>query len=285
MKSLNSVIFKNSIRRDERIGKTKKEKFFGVVSFMIVFVFLAIIMTVTSIYVTVRLDEIDQTYAFVNILLLMNFFILFTKSIFESLNVLYFSKDLKILLRMPLKSISILHSKLQNMIISEYPMEIVMLAIPMIIYGIYTKVGILFYFYMVGVLLVLPIIPIMITSLIISIIMRFTNGIKNKSKSMYITVILTTILIAIITGLFNRNTKMSVSRFENVILAANGLSESIANYFILIKPIMNTLLNYSNINGFLNLGIYILESFVTYFLIIEIMSRIYLKGAKRNNNK
>ena len=78
---------------------------------------------------------------------------------------------------------------------------------------------------------------------------------------------------------------MSVSRFENVILAANGLSESIANYFILIKPIMNTLLNYSNINGFLNLGIYILESFVTYFLIIEIMSRIYLKGAKRNNNK
>ena len=285
MKSLNSVIFKNSIRRDERIGKTKKEKFFGVVSFMIVFVFLAIIMTVTSIYVTVRLDEIDQTYAFVNILLLMNFFILFTKSIFESLNVLYFSKDLKILLRMPLKPISILHSKLQNMIISEYPMEIVMLAIPMIIYGIYTKVGILFYFYMLGILLVLPIIPIMITSLIISIIMRFTNGIKNKSKSMYITVILTTILIAIITGLFNRNTKMSVSRFENVILAANGLSESIANYFILIKPIMNTLLNYSNINGFLNLGIYILESFVTYFLIIEIMSRIYLKGAKRNNNK
>ena len=75
MKSLNSVIFKNSIRRDERIGKTKKEKFFGVVSFMIVFVFLAIVMTVTSIYVTVRLDEIDQTYAFVNILLLMKAFL------------------------------------------------------------------------------------------------------------------------------------------------------------------------------------------------------------------
>ena len=44
MKSLNSVIFKNSIRRDERIGKTAKEKFFGGVSFVIVFVFLSIIM-------------------------------------------------------------------------------------------------------------------------------------------------------------------------------------------------------------------------------------------------
>ena len=282
MKSLNSVIFKNSIRRDERIGKTKKEKFFGVVSFMIVFVFLAIVMTVTSIYVTVRLDEIDQTYAFVNILLLMNFFILFTKSIFESLNVLYFSKDLKILLRMPLKPISILHSKLQNMIISEYPMEIVMLAIPMIIYGLFTKVGIGFYIYMIGVLLVLPVIPIMITSLIISIIMRFTNSIKNKSKSMYITIILSAIIIAIITGLFNINSKMSVSRFESVILAANGLSESIANYFVLIKPIMNTLFN---VNGIVNLTIYVLESIITYILIILIMSKIYLKGAKRNNYK
>lgn len=285
MKSLNSVIFKNSIRRDERVGKTKKEKFFSVISFLIVFVFLAIIMTVTSIYVTFKLDEIDQTYAFINILLLMNFFILFAKSVFESLNVLYFSKDLKILLRMPLKPISILHSKLKNMIISEYPMEIIMLMIPMIIYGLYTKVGALFYFYMVGVLLILPIIPIMITSLVISIIMRFTNLIKNKSKSMYITIILTVLIVTLITGLFNSNSRMSVSRFENIILAANGLAESIANYFVLIKPIMNTLLNYDNINGILNLGIYVLESFVAYYIILFLMSKIYLKGAKRNNYK
>ena len=285
MKSLDSVIFKNSIRKDEKIGSTLKEKLFSIISFIIVFVFLAIVMTGTSIYVTIKLDEIDQTYAFINILLLMNFFILFAKSIFESLNVLYFSKDLKILLRMPLKPISILHSKLQNMIISEYPMEIVMLAIPMIIYGIFSKVGIGFYFYMIGILLVLPIIPIMITSLIISIIMRFTNLIKNKSKSMYITIILTVLIVSLITGLFNSNSRMSVSRFENIILAANGLAESIANYFVLIKPIMKTLLNYNNINGIINFLLYVIESFVSYFLILYIMSKIYLKGAKRNNYK
>lgn len=140
MKSLDIVILKNSIRKDERVCKTKKEKFFNVVSFFIVFIFLAIVMTFVSIYVTVKLNEINQTYAFINILLLMNFFILFAKSIFESLNVLYFSKDLKLLLRMPLKPISILHSKLQNMIFSEYPMEIVMLAIPMMVYGIFMGV-------------------------------------------------------------------------------------------------------------------------------------------------
>ena len=285
MKSLDSVIFKNSIRKDEKIGSTLKEKLFSIISFIIVFVFLAIVMTGTSIYVTVRLDEIDQTYSFINILLLMNFFILFTKSVFESLNVLYFSKDLKVLLRMPLKPISILHSKLKNMIISEYPMEMVMLAIPMIVYGIFTKVGIFFYLYMFGILLILPIIPIMITSLIVGIIMRFTNLIKNKSKSMYITIFLTIIIISLITGLFNSNSRMSVSRFENIILATNGLAESIANYFVLIKPIMKTLLNYDNVNGILNFGLYVIESFISYLFILWIMSKIYLKGAKRNNYK
>ena len=102
---------------------------------------------------------------------------------------------------------------------------------------------------------------------------------------MYITIILTAIIIAIVTGLFNINSRMSVSRFESVILAANGLSESIANYFVLIKPIMNTLLNYNNIYGILNLIIYAFESVVAYILIIFIMSKIYLKGAKRNNYK
>jgi len=139
MKSLDIVIFKNSRRRDERIGKSSNEKLFSALSFAMVFVFFAIVMIGVSRYVTKKLDEFEQTYAFVNILLLINFFILFTKSIFESLNVLYFSKDLRILLKMPLKPISILHSKLLNMIVSEYVTEILMLAIPMTVYGVYTR--------------------------------------------------------------------------------------------------------------------------------------------------
>ena len=136
---------------------------------------------------------------------------------------------------------------------------------------------------MIGILLILPIIPIMITSLIISIIMRFTNIIKNKSKAMYITIILTVFIVTVVMGIFNINSRMSISKFESVILATNGLSESISNYFVLIKPIMNTLLNYNNFNGILSFVIYIIESIIAYIVIINIMSKIYLNGAKRNN--
>lgn len=199
MKSLNEVISKNS-RRTDKIGKTTKgENVLTVLSFVIVFAFLSTIMMATSIYVTNKLATINQTYAFVNLLLLMNFILLFAKSVFESLNVLYFSKDLKVLFRMPIKPRDIVHAKLLNMIRSEYEMEIIMLAIPMTIYGLFTGVGALFYVYMVAVLIVLPVIPITLTSLIIAIIMRFTNSIKNKSKAMYVTIIMAVFLMGFVT--------------------------------------------------------------------------------------
>ena len=275
MKSLTKVILKNSIRTNP----SKKSLILGGIAFSIVFLFLSIMMILFSYIVTKQLIKINQAYAFVNILLLMNFFILFAKSIFESLNVLYFSKDLKILLRMPIYPKDILHAKFFNMIISEYQMEVIMLGIPMIVYGILTKVNFLFYIYMFLVLLILPIIPILLTSLIIAIIMRFTNFIKNKNKVLYITIIISMFLMGFVTMIFSNNQTISVSGFRNIILKTNGLAESIADYFILIKPIMNTLLNYDNIDGLKNLILYYLESIICYFIIIFIISKIYLKGA------
>lgn len=275
MKSLTKVILKNSIRTNP----SKKSLILGGIAFSIVFLFLSIMMILFSYIVTKQLIKINQAYAFVNILLLMNFFILFAKSVFESLNVLYFSKDLKILLRMPIYPKDILHAKFFNMIISEYQMEVIMLGIPMIVYGILTKVNFLFYIYMFLVLLILPIIPILLTSLIIAIIMRFTNFIKNKNKVLYITMIISMFLMGFVTMIFSNNQTISVSGFRNIILKTNGLAESIADYFILIKPIMNTLLNYDNIDGLKNLILYYLESIICYFIIIFIISKIYLKGA------
>ena len=275
MKSLTKVILKNSIRTNP----SKKSLILGGIAFSIVFLFLSIMMILFSYIVTKQLIKINQAYAFVNILLLMNFFILFAKSVFESLNVLYFSKDLKILLRMPIYPKDILHAKFFNMIISEYQMEVIMLGIPMIVYGILTKVNFLFYIYMFLVLLILPIIPILLTSLVIAIIMRFTNFIKNKNKVLYITMIISMFLMGFVTMIFSNNQTISVSGFRNIILKTNGLAESIADYFILIKPIMNTLLNYDNIDGLKKLILYYLESIICYFIIIFIISKIYLKGA------
>lgn len=272
MQSLTKVIFKNSKRTD-------KSGFLALLAFAIVFGSLGIAMILISTVVTKSLEKINQTYAFINILLLMNFLILFGKSIFESLNLLYFSKDLKILLRMPIKPIEILHSKFINMIISEYEMEAIMLAIPMLIYGNITKAGIMFYIYAAIILIILPIIPILITSLVISVIMRVTNKIKNKNKVMYIAIILTTIVIGIILSSMGSGEIVSNSRFEEIVLQTNGIAENISKVFILIKQTMNILLQYDNIQGLQNLIIFIAENIIFYITMLFIISKIYLKGA------
>lgn len=276
MKSLTSVIIKNSKRQEKQ--NTLKEKILSSIAFAIVFGFLAISMTVLSFAVTKKLKEIDQSYTFINILVLMNFFILFAKSVFESLNVLYFSKNLKQLLRMPIKSKDIIHAKFINMILSEYQMEFIMLAIPMIVYGIIMNVEITFYLYTLLVLLILPIIPVVTTSIVIAIIMRFSNYLKNKTQVLYITIIISAILIDLIFTGF-KPIKVTKQEFEAAVLKPNGLATMIADKIELIKPIMNTLLNYNNEKGIKNISIYIAESVGIYILGIFIISKIYLKGA------
>lgn len=277
MTTLTKTIIKNATRQEKQT--TTKEKILSATAFLIVFLSLATTMLITSIYITKELTKINQQYTFINILLLMNYLILFGKSIFESLNTLYFSKDLKTLLRMPINPKHIVTAKTINMIISEYQMESIMLAIPMITYGIITKATPQFYLYTLIILLALPVIPIIITSTIIAIIMRLTNKIKNKTTVMYTTIILSIIALDIIFTGLNHTQTLNITEFKNSILKINGIAEKIADQFILIKPIMNTLLNHTNINGAQNLAIYLLETIATYTIGTQIISKIYLKGA------
>ena len=278
MKSLTSIIFKNETRRDIGTNDGIKGKMLSALSFIIVFGALAGFMIWASIYITKRLETINQPYAFINIMLLGNFLILFFESIFQVLNSLYFSKDLKILLRMPIKSRQIIHSKLIKLITAEYQMEIIMLAIPMIVYGIIYQVSFLFYLYVIGILIILPVIPISITACIIAIIMRFTNLMKNKSKVMYVTIVLALIVLNIVLALTGGQVSILKLFDKQILMTENGIANEITKGFKLIKPIMDSLQNYNSIFGLKSFAMYIIESIMIYIVTILLISPIYLKG-------
>ena len=159
MNNLNQVIFKNVHRRDNE-NKSIVNKALTVLVFVIIFGTISTIMGVASYYLTTELIKVNQAPAFVNIVLLIMLLFLFSKSIFESLNNLYFAKDLKIFLRMPIKPIQLVKAKINNMIVSEYVMELMLLLSPILVYGYLVKAGLLFYIYVTIILLLLPMIPI-----------------------------------------------------------------------------------------------------------------------------
>ena len=278
MNRLNEVIFKNAHRRDNE-NKSMVNKALTVLIFVIIFGTISTIMGVASYYLTTELIKVNQAPVFVNIVLLIMFIFLFSKSIFESLNNLYFAKDLKIFLRMPIKPIELVKAKINNMIVSEYVMELMLLLSPILVYGYLVKAGIIFYVYMTIILLLLPMIPIVLTSLITAVVMRFTNVIKNKTQVQYISIFIGFVVLAIITSLFSTGEGISLERFTEKMLEVNGLIELISEYFVILKPIMNSLINYETITGMANILLFVIESFATYYLGTWIISKIYLKGA------
>ena len=150
---ITSVVLKNS-KRNEMI---RSNKALTILAFIIVFGFITAIMVGFSVMTITKLKEINQANAFANMLLLLNFVILFSESIFHSLNTLYFSKDLSIFLRLPISPRKLIKAKIIDMIISQYQMESLMLGIPMVVYGIIMNMSIPFYFLVLGILIVLPI--------------------------------------------------------------------------------------------------------------------------------
>ena len=262
--------------------KDIKERILSILSFIIVFGSLSVVMFVASSFVRHELYVIRQTKIFINILLLMNFFILFAESIFETINSLYFSKDLKQFLTMPIKPWKLILAKIINIIKSEYMMEVLMLFIPFLVYGFHEQEYIGFYIYTVIVLLLLPIIPIFLTSLIVSIIMRITHKIKNKNKVLYIVAILTILAVSLIGNNYKfdfATINYTLVDFTDMLLRTNGMAEDLAEQFVILKPIMNIINNYDDIEGLLNLLIFIGETIGVSIICLFIMSKIYLKGA------
>lgn len=278
MKELTKVIFRNAYRKDN-VNKEITAKLLSVLVFFIIFGTISTLMGFASYKLTYQLIEVAQAPAFINIILLIMILFLFSRSVFESLNYLYFSKDLKIFLRMPIKPLQLVRAKILNMIVSEYLTEAMILVSPIVVYGVIMKVGITFYIYSLIILLLLPVIPIVLTSLITSCIMRFTNIIKNKTQVQYITVFIIFVILGIIISLFATGDGFSEEIFTEKMLQVNGLIELISDYFVILKPIMNSLLYYQEIAGLINLIIFAVASIACYYFMTWIISRVYLKGA------
>lgn len=241
---LTKILWKNN----KTLHENKRDKIFGIISFLIVFIFLSSVMAISSFVITNKLMEYGKGNQFIIGLINLNFLILFAKGVVDGLNSLYYSKDLKIFLTMPIKSRELVKSKILNMIYSEYQMQFILLGIPMIMYGILSKVSFEFYLYCSFIFTIIPIIPIVITALIDGILMRVLRFIKNKTKLMYIVIMISFIFSGSIANLLNAG---------------------------LIAEILS---NYNNMIGFKLLSIYALLTILLYLISLGILEKIHLKG-------
>ncbi|MGE7852313.1 putative ABC transporter permease subunit [Bacillus paramycoides] len=207
----------------------------------------------------------------------------FLMSIMNILTVFYYSNDVEMLLPLPLKPAQIISAKFFTVLITQYVMSSFILLPIFITYGLKSGAFITYYIYMIVIYLFFPIIPLVLASLIMTIIMRYTNIAKNKDRGNIFIGIVSILFIVGINVFMQWRNKSAVSGAGDSV--ANYLANNQSSLFIQMTNYFPTtyfgamgLVESAAWKGLLYVLIYILISIAFFGLFYYIAERTYLKG-------
>ena len=280
--SLSKVIFKNSFQNMETAKEVNNKKSKSmIILYIFAFLYLAGIVGVFSNSLISELLKIHQEKMFLGVILLGIAGFVLIQTIFSAINLLYYSKDNEYILPLPLKPSQIVIAKTNVLLVTEYFIVAILGLIPLSIYGILTYANILYYIEMVIVLLIFPIIPILISSLLVLIVMSFAKFTKNRNRFQLIATILI-LVIVFIASFAMGNTDSSPEELVQMVMKANGMVELVKNAFPTLGMAIESLTNVNIGIQLLNIILLIATTAIIYVLYVFVGQKLYLKGAVGN---
>lgn len=265
------------------ISLNGKSKYLSKILYGILFLYLGGIIILFSYGMIDGLKSINQETTFIGLILFSILGVTTIQSIFSSINILYFTKDSEYLLPLPLKPYQIILARTNVLIILEYVITILIGFIPLLLYGILTNMGIVYYITMIISLILLPILPILLVSIIVMIIMSFAKLTKNKNRFQLIaTILVLIIVIALSLSANSIDENMTDEQLAQMLVQANSMVELIKGYFPTLDYLTNALTSNS-------LSIILLELIKTagltilgLIIYVLVSQKLYLKGLVGN---
>lgn len=227
------------------------------------------------------LQKIGQEVVVISLGFTIASMIIFVFGIFYVMGTFYFSMDIQNLLPLPLRPSQILGGKFTVVVLYEYLTELVVLLPIIIAYGIKVDAGLMYYIYSIIVFLTLPIVPLVIGSIIVMIIMRFTDFAKNKDRFKVVAGILgiffaVGINIIIQKGIGNT---LNPEQLEKLLLEGNN---SLINVTSKILPSLKFaslgLVNSNFLDGLVNILLFIIINIGALLIFTFVGEALYLKG-------
>ena len=192
--SLTRVLLKNSMgmMSDGKSKKTLNVILYGVLALcMIPLSFTLYMMFDTAI---VQLQALQQEGAVLALGFHLSSLVTFLFSIFLIPSIFYFSKDSETLLSLPLPPQTILSAKFSVCLAYEYAFTLIVLAPLFIAYASNTVIGIPYVLLALVIFITLPIYPLVLSSIITMLLMRFVPFFKNRDRFNMIAGILSIVL-------------------------------------------------------------------------------------------
>lgn len=275
---LTKILLKNSFQGE----KKNKSKIIGrllvLLAYILIFGYLAAIVVFLCYQLLNFLININQPAIYLNLILGATVAVALFRTLFSAVNVLYFSKDLEYLLPLPIKPSKILMAKWNVLIISNYIIEIFIVLPALILYGIMLNQGVLYYLYAALVFMLLPVIPVILISFLMSILMRFTKFIKNKDFVQYLTVAIT-LLIVIGVQFIGTGEQFTEAEVYEMLTKTNGAVEYMSKAFSTISISLRALINSESLSGLINIVILFVVTAIFYILLAKFSSKMYIKSA------
>lgn len=264
-------------------GSTKKKKLSKLSNTILFIVLFAII----GFSMVPMIDDVYKSLKAINqqgIILAMGFNIvsvaIFVIGMMTVISVFYFGKDIDILLSMPIKAHEITIAKLNTSIIYQYIIGAVFLLPILLVYGINEGASPMYWISAIIIFIILPVVPIVYSSIIAMILMSFTSLTKHKDGFKMIAGFLGVFVAIGINIVFSSVSTSSPEKVQQMILSGNN---EMINQISIIFPAskLGTIaLSTSSISKcLLNLAIIIILSLIAMIIFSLIANKLYFKGA------
>ena len=280
---LTKIFLKNSFSNmDARMGISTKSKS-KILIYGILFLYFAGLIIFLGYNLLDGLIAIHQETVFVGMILFMIFGLAIIQTIFSSINILYFTKDSEYLLPLPLKPYQIILARTNVMLIAEYVIIFLIGFIPLVMYGILTGAGIVYYLTTILAVILVPILPVLLISMLVMFIMSFAKLTKNRNRfQLFATLLVLAIIIAISISTSGMKQDLTNEEMAQMVVQANGMIELVKGYIPTVDYLMEALTTNSLFTAIVEvlktLGITIV-GFILYMLIAQ---KIYFKGLVGN---
>ncbi|HHW31001.1 MAG TPA: hypothetical protein GXX20_04895 [Clostridiaceae bacterium] len=201
--------------------------------------------------------------------------------IFYVMSAFYFSTDMNVLIPLPLGAYQVLGAKFIVITVNEYLTTFPILLPPIIIYGINMEMGVLYWIKALLVALSIPVLPLVLSSILIVVLMRFINIRKSKDLLAVIGGLFI-IVLALAFNYFMQRLPQNIAGneaefFNNLITSQYGLIKEIGRKFP--PSIWATLgLAASGTEGAGYFLLFIGASIMLFFFLLWIGNKIFYKG-------
>ena len=275
---LTKILLKNSFQGEKKNKSKTIGRLLVLLAYILIFGYLAAIVVFLCYQLLNFLIKLNQPAIYLNLILGATVAVALFRTLFSAVNVLYFSKDLEYLLPLPINPSKILMAKWNVLVISNYIIEIFIVLPALILYGIMLDQGVLYYLYTALVFVLLPVIPVILISFLMSILMRFTKFIKNKDFVQYLTVAIT-LLIVIGVQFIGTGEQITEAEVYEMLTKTNGVVEYMSKAFSTITVSLKALINSENLSGLINIVILFVVTVIFYILLAKFSSKMYIKSA------